>query len=37
MCERKMFDEYIERFVFTYKACDLGGDILERERLAKKD
>ena len=37
MCEKELFDDYIERFVFTYQACDLGGDILERERLAEKD
>lgn len=37
MCQNNLFDEYIERFEFTYKACDLGGDILEAERLAKKD
>ena len=37
MCQANGFDEYIDRFVFTYKACDLGGDILERERLAEKN
>lgn len=33
MCEKRMFDYYIERFEFTYKCCDIGGDILEREEL----
>lgn len=37
MCQKEMFDYYIERFEFTYKCCDLGGDILEREELAKKN
>lgn len=37
MCRKELFDEYIERFELTYKACDLGGDILESERIAKKD
>lgn len=37
MCRANGFDEYVERFVFTYKACDLGGDILERERLDKEN
>lgn len=37
MCEKRMFDYYIERFEFTYKCCDVGGDILEREELAKKN
>lgn len=37
MCEKEMFTYYIERFEFTYKCCDLGGDILEEQELAKKD
>lgn len=37
MCEKEMFDYYIERFEYTYKCCDLGGDILEAQELSKKN